>query len=245
MSNTNNEVFYEIYVKDKQAEQIISKIKLFDIYDVSRKVCYNREIIYYDTPDDKLKVANILLSKDTIINGTKKNSNSSSKLIIEKNIEDAENEKFIKMFESYQFSKDIPSNQSPQENISFLNDSLARLLFERMDIDPEFIFRKAVPEYKISIYNESYRIVNVNGFKCNIIIEHTTFNNLKNKRENFVTFVHVQECEDSISNNFDDFITRLEKYCKCILRINESKYKQCVRMTRDIELKKKINKNAK
>ncbi|MGN1227197.1 MAG: hypothetical protein ACI4TX_00980, partial [Christensenellales bacterium] len=196
------------------------------IYDISRKFTSERVITYYDTPDNRLSLAKIILSTDK--------ENGEGNLVIEKNIEGDENEKYIKLFDIYKLSTPIGVESEPKDNIPFLRESLPRLFQTPLNIDPEYVFRKVVPKYKIYISNEHYKIVNVNGFKVVITIENTTFHNLTNNRKNYVTFVRIREANDSLSHELDDFIIRLEKYCKFILRINESKYNQCVRMTRDL-----------
>lgn len=235
MENANqNDIYYEIYIKDQQASEIIERVRLFDIYDVSKKYTSKRAITYYDTVDNKLSLAKLILSIDV--------ENENGEIILEKNIENDPNEKYIRMFNIYKLSTPIIKDSTPEDNIPFLRDSLPRLFQTPLDIDPEYIFRKVVPKYFVSIENEHYKVVNVNGFKVVITVEHTTFQNLTNGRKNFVTFVRLREAEDSISHELDDFVTRLEKYCKFILRINESKYNQCVRMTRDLPKVDKKNK---
>lgn len=237
MDNANSkDIYYEIYIKDKPAIEIINRVKLFDIYDVSKKSTSTRTITYYDTPDNRLaSLANIILSTDK--------EESTNELVLEKNLEGNANAKYIKLFDIYKISTPITPTGEPSDNIPFLRESLPRLFqTPMMDMDPEFIFRKVVPKYKIYIKNEHYKIVNVNGFKVIITIEDTTFHNLTNNRKNYVKFVRLREAEDSISSELDDFVIRLEKYCKFILRIDESKYNQCVRMTRDLPKATKNNK---
>lgn len=232
MENSNSkDIYYEIYLRDKPAIEIINRVKLFDIYDVSKKFLSSKEITYYDTPDNRLTLAKVILSIER--------EGSKNEIILEKDLDGDPNAKYIKMFDIYKLSMDITPNSEPQGNIPFLRESLPRLFQTPLGIDPEYVFRKVVPKYKAYIENEHYKIVNVNGFKAIITVENTTFHNLTNNRKNYVTFVRVREAEDSLSNELDDFILRLEKYCKFILRINEHKYNQCVRMTRDLPPKKK------
>ncbi|MBQ8748845.1 MAG: hypothetical protein IJZ29_00030 [Clostridia bacterium] len=227
MENTNaKDVYYEIYIKDKPAIEIIDRVKLFDIYDFSKKFTSTRTITYYDTPDNRLQLAKIILSTDV--------ENNNGEIVLEKNIDGDPNEKYIRLFDIYKLSMPIVKDSLPQDNIAFLRESLPRLFQTPLNTDPEFVFRKVVPKYKVYIQNEHYKIVNVNGFKVIITVENTTFHNLTNNRKNYVTFVRLREAEDSLSHELDDFIVRLEKYCKFILRITESKYNQCVRMTRDL-----------
>lgn len=235
MENSNDkDIYYELYLKDKPAIEIINKVKLFDIYDVSKKFTSTRTITYYDTPDNRLSMARLILSTDK--------EGSNNEIVLEKNLEGDPNAKYIKLFSIYKISTPITPTSEPSNNIPFLSESLPRLFQTPMDIDPEFVFRKVAPKYTVYINNENYKIVNVNGFKVILTIEDTTFHNLTNNRKNYVKFVRIREAEDSISHELDDFIARLEKYCKFILRIDESKYNQCVRMTRDLPKKEKNKK---
>lgn len=235
MENQNsNDIYYEIYLKDKQGEELVNRIRLFDIYDVSKKFKSEKTITYYDTLDNRLDLAKIILSTEK--------ENANAELILEKNIDDDPNAKYIKMFEIYKLSTPIAPSSTPASNIPFLRDALPRLFQSPLGIDPEYVFRKVMPKYRADIECEHYKIVNVHGFKAIITVEKTTFQNLTNSRKNYVTFVRVRQAEDSLTDELDDFIERLEKYCKFILRISEHKYNQCQRMTRDLPSKKELKK---
>ena len=223
----DRDYFYEIYVAKHPADAVLKKIKLFSSYEISKAEKSTRNITYFDTPNSYLSMAKILLSIDTI--------DGKGEITLEKNIEDDPNKKYIKMLQTYKLSAPYTSGQPLGEFIPFLRDSLRSFFSQPLDFDADNLFKKCIPLYSIDIQNESYKIVNFSGFKCWVTIENTTFTNLSNNRKNYVTYVKVSKSEDSKENDMQDFIAKLEKYCKSIYKIDKSKYSECIRLTRDID----------
>ena len=237
----DNDYFYEIYVEKNPADAVLSKIKLFSAYEISKAEHSLRNITYFDTPNNYLGMVNILLSTDVI--------DGKGEITLERNLENDANRKYIKMLQTYKHSAPYKYGQRIEEFIPFLRDSLRTFFSQPLDFDSDNLFKKCEPTYSINIKNESYKIVSFNGFKCWVTIENTTFTNLSNDRKNYVTYVKVTKSEDSKENDMQDFITKLEKYCKCISKTTKSKYSECVRLTRDIDViiakKKKALKKGK
>ncbi len=235
-----DDYFYEIYVSKNPAEDILRKIKLFSMYDISKAKSSKRVVTYYDSPTNNLTLANLLLSTDVI--------DGKGELTLEKNLDNEENAKYVRLLQTYKHSTDFNANQTIYDFIPFLRESIRSFFNMPLDIDTDNIFKRARPIYVFEIKNEAYKVVSFGGFKCWITIEYTTYKNILNGRENYVTYVKVSQAEDSKKNDMDEFIKKLEKYCKCINRINKSKLSECIRLTRDIpEIinKKKKNKNKK
>ena len=224
----DKDYFYEIYVEKNPANAVLSKIKLFSAYEISKAEHSLRNITYFDTPNNYLGMVNILLSTD-IIDGE-------GELTLERNLENDENRKYIKMLQTYKHSTPYKFGQQIQEFIPFLRDSLRTFFSTPLDFDADNLFKKCEPTYSINIKNESYKIVSFSGFKCWVTIENTTFTNLSNGRKNYVTYVKITKSDDSKEDDMQDFITKFEKYCKCVYRIDKSKYSECVRLTRDIDV---------
>ena len=92
----DKDYFYEIYVSKNPGEAVISKIKLFSSYEISKATKSDRNITYFDTPNNYLGMVNILLSTD-VIDGV-------GEITLEKNIENDPNRKYIKMLQTYKLS---------------------------------------------------------------------------------------------------------------------------------------------
>lgn len=237
----DKDYFYEIYVDKNQADAVLSKVKLFSSYEISKAEFTTRNITYFDTPNNYLGMVNILLSIDTI--------NGKGEITLEKNLENDPNRKYIKMLQTYKQSAPFDRGQSIYDCVPFLRDALRTFYSQPLDFDADNLFKKCRPTYIIDIKNESYKIVSFAGFKCWVTIENTTFTNASNGRHNYVTYVKVTKSDDSKDNDMQDFISKLEKYCKCIAKVDKSKYSECVRLTRDIDViiakKKKALKSGK
>lgn len=226
--NFDKDIFYEIYVTKNPAKEILSKVKLFSTYEISKAEHSTRQVVYFDTPNNYLNIVHILLSTD-VINGV-------GELTLERDLENDANAKYIKLLQTYSHSTKYKSGQQLIEFIPFLRNSLRSFFSQPLDFDSDNIFKRVIPTYAIDIKNESYKIVSFGGFKCWLTIEDTTYTNISNSRKNYVTYVKVSEAEDSKGGTqMKDFVTKLEKYCKRINRINRSKYSECLRLTRDLD----------
>lgn len=236
----DNDYFYEIYIDKKPAQELLKKIKLFSAYEVCKAEYSSRVITYYDTPSNSLDSVKLLLSTD-LINGT-------GELTLEKNLDNNENAKYVRLLQTYEHSTAFNDSQSVYDFIPFLRESIRSFFNQPLDIDTDNIFKKVVPTYIINIKNESYKIASFDGFKCWLTLEYTTYINASNKRENYVTYVKISKSRDSEKNDMPDFIAKLEKYCKRIYKITKTKHSECVRLTRDIDIiiknKKKAEKDA-
>jgi len=225
---SNNIKNYEIYASKNPVKQFEIVKKLLVQYEWTKNEKATRSIVYYDTPQQNLQLANILLLTDV--------SKEKSKIVIERNIEGLPNEKFIKMFEIYKLEEDFLPGDNIDNYIRFLSSSLPRLFSQPLTIDPDSMFKKVIPQVEIKFKNVFTKVVDFKGFKGLVTIEDVQFINSITKRKNFATFLKVEDMVDSKSDSgFEVFIERLEKYCKFILPINESLIKQALRMTKKLD----------
>lgn len=225
----NKYKYYEMYLERKEALKTLSRtIKMFDAYEISKIFKSERLIEFYDTPDNMIEGNDILVSTDFGRGG--------NYLCIERNIEDDPNVKFIKKFEIYKCETPILQGATPLHYIPFLSASLPRLFTQPLtSIDPDNIFKKLVKKLSINIEEDVIKFTAFGGFRGELIIESTTYKNLETGRKNFVTYLIAKETDDSLdTNGFEKFIERLEKYCKFILEIQESKHKQGKRITKKL-----------
>lgn len=236
----NKYKYYEMYLDRKEARKTLARtIKMFDAYDITEIYKGRRLIEFYDTPDNMIENNGLLISTDY--------GRAGFFLCIERNIEDDPNVKFIKKFEIFKCETEIKCGDTPLQHISFLSSSLPRLFTQPLTtIDPDNIFKKLVKKLSIEIEEDVITFTAFGGFRGELTIESTTYKNLETGRKNFVTYLVAKEADESKdTKGFEQFIQRLEKYCKFILEINESKHKQGKRITKKMpkpDKKKKKNK---
>ena len=229
--NEPREQYYEVFKKNAEKE-IYKVIKIFAGYNTTKEEKYKRQIIFYDTEDNILRSSKIILSTDTI--GNKRD------IILERDIENSPNKKFIKMFEKYRFVKSVDAKSEPVNNLEFLSYSLSRCFTEPLTFDADSLFKNVVPKMYVDMKNQDYKMVNIKGFKARLTIEQVTFRNVDTKRENYVNLLRIKEEPDSTCGDvyFEELNRRLAKQCKFLFAIDESKYSHSFRMTKKIEKKK-------
>lgn len=224
---------YEVYIDQRfvKKELAIFFKNSYQYQNVDRKK-YNRNVTFFDTIDKKLDIANILLYIDI-----KKNTN---KLIIERNFEGEYNEKYLKEFGVYRLEEEIKKSEITSENFSFLRNALPRLFAYQMDFDADIVFKNVRKYLDIKIKEECYKIINSKGFKMDLLVQNAEFVNSDTGRNNFTTFITLQEDESSIEKDgFAKFVTDFEKSCKFMSPIDETLFHQATRMTKKIVKTKK------
>lgn len=222
------ETYYEILRKGGEKE-IYKVIKIFAGYNTTKEEKYKREVVFYDNDDNLLRLSKVILSTDTI--GNKR------KLVLERDIENNPNKKFIKMFEKYKFEKETDAKSEPSENLNFLGYSLARCFTEPLTFDPDSLFKKVKPKMFVNFKSQDYKMVNIKGFKARLTVESVVFKNVETKRENYVDLLRIAEEPDSKYGEeyFEELNKRITKQCKFLLEIDESIYKHSFRMTKKLE----------
>ncbi len=219
---------YDILLKTAE-RKILASFRSLNIDSFSYEGKHRYTTTYYDTPENLLTKAGILMYKTW--------ENGSYYIKIDRISIVASN--FMNKNEV--FTLKIDPKDTPIVHSFYLINGISNLFSTQFSIDLEHVIKAVVPKITIEIESTLYKAFSGTGFKCNLAFEDCKYKNFETKRKNFnkelvVTF-------DSPGNfipEFETFCQLLEKYCKEILPKKERRYVYAKRITQPIN---KENKN--
>ena len=190
-------------------------------------------IIYYDTPENLLKRAGILLYK-TFERG--KYYFKLEKLsFLPKAFKVSGEEIFVHEIYS---AKDTPENHA-----LYLIDAITSMFATQFNIDLENVLKVARPKMVVEIKADMIKVFSGTGFKCEMGLEKVLYRNFETKKK--VKKDEVSFTLDSPINfigDYKNFINTVTKYCKDITELTESRYEHATNLTKIIEVPKESKK---
>jgi hypothetical protein len=185
--------------------------------------------IYLDSPNNLLTSAGIILSKvfeegKAYFRVEREEYLAGKKTIIPK--------------EKKVFIHPIGLKDSVVDHTLFLIDGITSMFSTKFHIDLENVLKTIVPKLQIENKKNYFKIFSGKGFKANMIFEDILIKNYETKRKAEIFMLKIEQTSSKINlDEFDDFTSQMEKYCKEILPINESKYEMAKRATKAIAKK--------
>lgn len=186
-------------------------------------------ISYYDTPENLLTRAGILFYK-TYENG--KYYFKLEKLsFIPKTFKKSEEKIFV---------HEISQRDTPEDHSLYLIDAITSMFSMQFRIDLENVIKMARPNLVIEIKADVYKIYGGTGFKCDVALENVIYKNFETKRKvkgKEVTF--TLDSAQTYRKDYDNFLAIVEKHCKDIIEMNESRYNHAKNITKTLTLTNK------
>lgn len=182
-------------------------------------------IIYYDTPDRLLTTSGILLSKFS--------ENGEYFFKVEKL-------NFLPtasiLYKNSNFIHKIQPKDEPIHHSYYIINGITSIFSTIFTIDLEHILKRVKPIYIIDKESSVYRAFKSNGFKCLISFEKVVYLNKKTKikkhnNEVEVYFIGLK----SLEKDYNEFIFKLEKYSKDIIKKKETRYEFAERTTKIVK----------
>lgn len=183
---------------------------------------YSVDEIFFDTPNNLLASAGIILSK-----------------VIE------DGKAYFKIErEEYSFEKRLSSGRKVfiqpaglrdtiVDHTLFLTDGISSMFSTKFNIDFQNVFKMAVPKLELNSKIDVLKILSGVGFKGEISFEEIKIINYFTKRKSDLNMVTIEQKSSSVlTKEFQEFATKLEKYCKELTLTNESKYQIAIKMTK-------------
>jgi hypothetical protein len=182
--------------------------------------------IYLDSPGNLLGSAGILLSK--VIENDKvyfkvgrEEYLPGSKTILPKE------KKF--------FIHPIGEKDTVIDHSIFLIDGISSMFSTKFYIDLENVLKTVVPKIQIENRRMHFKILSGTGFKAEIIYEDVLIRNYETKRKADLHMLNIEQTSSKINlDEFNNFTSKLEKYCKEVIPIEDSKYQIAKRTTAPI-----------
>ena len=182
-----------------------------------------KRFVYYDTPNLDLIKSGIILYKTTIGNFCELNMANDTLPT-------------IRNYKTRNSFKHFTLNMKPHESIlkhkDFLIDSFTDMFISSINFDPEFLMRKLQVSYTIDTVSTEYRSMNISGLKITYSFDKDVYTNHFNgvvKRANILTI--YQHSQPNTDDDFNDLISKLERYCKELTSTKETKIMIARRLT--------------
>ncbi len=177
--------------------------------------------IFYDSENNLLKSAGIILSKVIDINKAYFKIEREDYLIGKKLV----NEKKV-------YIHSIGINDTILDHSMFLIEGITSMFSTKFNIDFENILKMVFPNLIIENKIEEYKILSGKGFKAQMNFEQVKFNNYSTKIKKTIEMLTIQQLSTDLHDDeFRKFVSELEKDCKEIIPTEESKYKIALRIT--------------
>ena len=206
---------YEMFDKSSKRE-VLQLIKFFGRYQIRNDGKVNKQYIYYDTDNLDLFKSGIALFR-TIINGKHTLTMTLERLYNEDN-------KRLQSYSNKRNEIEIESRSSIFDYPEFLRNSFKNMFDSFVNLDPDYLLKKLKLTYSISTVSYEYKIINGTGLKATLsfdkdkYIDHWT----KRKASNWYLTVY-QHSRENTDEEYANLISKLERYCKSLTRIKESK----------------------
>lgn len=180
------------------------------------------EEIFFDSTNNLLASAGIILSK--VVRG------NSAFFRIER--------------EDYLVSKNISTEKkvfvhpagvkdSVADHAIYLIDGITSLFTTKFNIDFENILKVVVPKIEIITKTDSFKILSGSGFKGLMEFEEVKFKNNFSRQKAGLFMLKIGTSTKTKMKEFENFTEKLEKYCKEIIPISDSKFKIAQRITQN------------
>ena len=115
----------------------------------------------------------------------------------------------------------------------FLINGITSFFTTKFSIDFENILKVVVPKVEIRTKVDAFKVLSGTGFKGVMTFEEGKFKNNFTKRKAELDMLKIERASsEATAKDFLTFIDRLEKYCKEIMPISDSKYQIALRKTK-------------
>ena len=180
--------------------------------------------LFLDSPNNLLASAGIILCK--VVVGSK------AFFRIER-----ENALFGKSFaEKKVYIHPIKPGDVVEDHSLFVKDGITSLLSTKFSIDFDNILKNVVPKIEITTKVDSFKILSGTGFKGVMQFEDVKIKNNFTKRKAELYMMSVEQTSSLTSTEeFDNFIQKIEKYCKEITPTTNSRYEIAEKLTKQRE----------
>lgn len=183
---------------------------------------YSSEEIFFDTPNNLLESAGIILSK-VIEDGKAYFKIEREEYSFERKLS----------FGRKAFIQPAGIHDTIVDHTMFLTDGISSMFSTKFNIDFQNVFKMAVPKLELRSKIEVFKILSGIGFKGEMTFEEIKIVNNFTKRKTDLNMVSIEQKSSSVlTKEFQEFAAKLEKYCKELTPTDESKYQLASKMTK-------------
>ena len=227
---------YEMLDKNSQKE-VLNLIEFFGRYQLRNDGRVNKQYIYYDTENLDLYKSGIALFR-TVINGKHKLTMTLERLYNEDN----------ERLQTY--SKKINELElDPRDSIfkypEFLRNSFKNMWDGFLNLDPDYLLKKLKLTYTIETVSSEFKLINGTGLKATLSFDSDKYiDHWTNRKANSLFLTVYQHSREDTNEEYENLISKIEKYCKSLSRIKESKVDLARAKTKIVPKEQKDKKNS-
>ena len=222
---------------DKKAKnEVMNMLDFFGRYQIRDDGKVFKQYIYYDTDNLDLYKSGIALFR-TVINGKHSLTMTLEKLYNEDN-------KFLQSYSNKRNEIDIEPRNSIFDYPDFLRNSFKNMWDGFLNLDPDYLLKKLKLAYTIETESSEYKLINGTGLKATLSFDSDKYLNHENKRKASSLFLTVyQHSRENTNDEYENLLSKLEKYCKSLTRIQDSKIELARTYTKPVAKESPQNKN--
>lgn len=215
-------------------KKVIETQKYLKTYTFVPEGRYTSSYTYFDTPENLLKRAGVLLYKSF--------EYGKHYIKLEKTSNFAKISKFTE--EQIYVQKAGPKD-TPQDHAYFLIEAITTMFATQFNIDLENVIKAVVPKMIITSKGNTIKVFSGTGFKCNLILENCVYHNLETKRKVKKEEVIARlDSPTSFLPEYKKFNDELTKFCKDIMIMPESRYDHSQNITKILIKQPKVKKDT-
>ena len=227
---------YEMLDKNSKKE-VLDLIDFFGRYQLRNDGRVFKQYIYYDTDNLDLYKSGIALFR-TVVNG---------KHTLTMTLERLYNEGLQPYSKKH---NEIPIE--PRDSIfaypDFLRNSFKNMWDGFLNMDPDYLLKKLSLTYSIDTTSYEYKLANGTGLKATLSFDHDNYLDHRTGKKAKSLFLTVyQHSREDTNKDYENLISKIERYCKSLTYINKTKVDLARTKTRIITKDKdeKFEKNKK
>ena len=228
---------YEMLDKNSRNE-VLNLIEFFGRYQMRNDGKVTKQYVYYDTDNLDLYKSGIALYR-TVVNGKHTLTMTLERLYNEDN-------KHLQTYSNKRNEIEIDSNDSIFKYPEFLRNSFKNMWDGFLNLDPDYLLKKLKLTYSIETTSHEYKLINGTGLKATLSFDSDKYINHTTKKKATSLFLTVyQHSREDTNEEYENLLSKIERYCKSLTRIKESKVDLARAKTKiiikDTKAKKKKN----
>jgi len=206
---------YEMLDKNSKNE-VLNLIEFFGRYQMRNDGRINKQYIYYDTDNLDLYKSGIALFR-TVINGKHTLTMTLERLYNEDN-------KFLQTYSNKRNEIEIDPGDSIFQYPEFLRNSFKNMWEGFLNLDPDYLLKKLKLAYTIDTVSHEYKLINGTGLKATLSFDSDSYTNHTSRKKASSLFLTVyQHSRDDTNEEYENLLSKIERYCKSLTLIKESK----------------------
>ena len=230
----NDDIVKYEALTDKPFEKVFALQNILKFYKFAFAGTVRSSEIFYDTPNDLLYKAGVVLSR------VQEDDRVFFKVAPSASLTNINTQKI--------FSHKVGIKDTLKDHAFYLVDGIKGLFYTPFSIDVENVIKNAVPKIGVFTNANVYKVISGTGFRAFMCHEETKYENYETKRKHRSLGMTIKMLGPAqYASEFVSFNNTIKKYCKEFIEIHDNTYEHAKKITRKIDAKqaKKDKKQAK